>query len=49
MKVIKYNMVQNGTLYEVMIGYNESSMQIAQKEAFNGEYTIEDVDFPDDK
>lgn len=53
-KVIKYNLcttVNHGTTEEpqivevlsaVTIGWNEANEEIAKKEAYNGEYTIED-------
>lgn len=54
MKILKYNIctkVNHGTedepkieeiLYPVTMGWNEANEQIAKKEAYNGEYTIED-------
>ena len=54
MKIIKYNLctrINHGTeeepLYEdllspVTMGWNETNEEIAKKEAYNGEYTIED-------
>lgn len=53
MQVIKYNLLQgndeNGTeiLLGVSIGYSESNLAIAQREAHNGEYTIEDDGQPE--
>ena len=54
MKIIKYNlctMINHGTeenpqieeiLSPVTMGWNEANEAIAKKEAYNGEYTIED-------
>lgn len=48
MKVIKYNLcikVNDGTeeiLTPVTMGWNEANEEIAKREAYNGEYTIED-------
>ena len=54
MKVIKYNLctrVNHGTedepqieetLSPVTMGWNETNEEIAKREAYNGEYTIED-------
>lgn len=48
MKVIKYRIEQSGgSLLETTIGYNESSLEIAKAEAYNGEYTIEDDGMPE--
>lgn len=47
MKVIEYKMKQSDTLIDVSIGYNETDLEIAKKEAFNGEYTIEDDGEPE--
>lgn len=47
MKIIKYEMNQGDTLIAVSIGYNETNLEIAKKEAFNGEYTIEDDGEPE--
>lgn len=59
MKVIKYNLctkVNRGTeeqpkieeiLYPVTMGWNEANEEIAKKEAYNGEYTIEDDGQPE--
>lgn len=58
-KIIKYNLctkVNRGTeeepniveiLSPVKIGWNEANEEIAKKEAYNGEYTIEDDGKPD--
>ena len=55
-KIIKYqlcNRINRGTeeeplwedvLYPIEMGWNEANEAIAQKEAYNGEYTIEDDD-----
>lgn len=55
MKVIKYNLctvVNHGTeekpilkevLSPVTMGWNERNEEIAKREAYNGEYTVEDV------
>lgn len=54
MKVLKYNLctrVNYGTennpkieevLYPVTMGWNESNEELAKREAYKGEYTIED-------
>ena len=54
MKILKYNLctrVNHGTeespdweenLSQVTMGWNEANEEIAKKEAYNGEYTIED-------
>ena len=59
MKVIKYNLatqVNCGTaekpnyitaLSEVAMGWNEVNEEIAKREAYNGEYTIEDDGQPE--
>ena len=47
MKVIKYKMLQGDDVCDVSIDYNESNLAIAEKEAFNGEYTIEDNGEPE--
>lgn len=49
MKWIKYKVVQDTSGEEVIclikkIGYNEANLAIAQAEAYNGEYTIEEDD-----
>lgn len=59
MKILKYNLctkVDHGTedepkieeiLYPVTMGWNEANEEIAKKEAYNGEYTIEDDGQPE--
>lgn len=59
MKIIKYNlrhMVNFGTeeepqreaiLFPVKMGWNEVNEETAKKEAYNGEYTIEDDGQPE--
>lgn len=53
MKVIKYNLFQSmkrdGTpnLAPVTMHYSEESLAVAKKEAYNGEYTIEDDGQPE--
>lgn len=42
MKTIKYKLKQFDTLVDVLIDYNETNLEIAEKEAYNGDYTIED-------
>lgn len=54
MKILKYNLctkVNNGTeeepqieeiLSPVIMGWNEANEEIAKREAYNGEYTVED-------
>lgn len=58
-KVIKYNLctkVNHGTeenpqieeiLFPVTMGWNDANEEIAKKEAYNGEYTIEDDGQPE--
>lgn len=60
MKILKYNMcakVNRGTqeqpqweeiLSPVTMGWNETNEEIAKREAYNGEYTIEDDGVEDD-
>lgn len=59
MKILKYNLctkVNHGTeeepkfeeiLSPVEMGWNEANEEIAKKEAYNGEYTIEDDGQPE--
>ena len=59
MKILKYNLctkVNHGTeeepqieeiLSPVTIGWNETNEEIAKREAYNGEYTIEDDGQPE--
>lgn len=59
MKIIKYNLctkVNHGTKEEpkieeilstVTMGWNETNEEIAKREAYNGEYTIEDDGQPE--
>ena len=59
MKIIKYNLctkVNHGTeeepqieeiLSPVAMGWNETNEEIAKREAYNGEYTIEDDGQPE--
>lgn len=61
MKIIKYNLctrINKGTeeapewedvLSTVEMGWNEASETIAKREAYNGEYTIEDDGQPEPK
>lgn len=61
MKVIKYELcvkANQGTdiepifvekLFPIVIGWNEANEAIAQKEAYNGVYTIEDDGLEDNK
>lgn len=42
MKIIKYKVLQGEAPCEVAIGYSETNLEIAKREAFNGEYTVED-------
>lgn len=56
MKVLKYNLCtiinygsETSSLYKeeffpVIMGWNEANEEVAKKEAYNGEYIIEDVD-----
>ena len=44
MRVIKYKIKQEESFADVIIDYNETNLEIAKKEAFNGEYSIEDVE-----
>lgn len=47
MKIINYKMEQGEGFCDVSIGYNDTNLEIAKKEAFNGEYTIEDDGEPE--
>lgn len=47
MRIIKYQMKQNDALLSVTIDYNETNLEIAKKEAYNGVYTIEDDGEPE--
>lgn len=59
MKILKYNLctkINHGTeeepkieeiLSPVTMGWNEANEEIAKKEAYNGEYTIEDDGQPE--
>ena len=59
MKILKYNLrtlVNHGTeeepkieeiLSPVTMGWNEANEEVAKKEAYNGEYTIEDDGQPE--
>ena len=52
MKYIHYQMQMSGdeegvVLSDVKINYSESNLEIAKKEAYNGEYTIEDDGQPE--
>lgn len=52
MKIIKYNLCTkvDGTeeiLSAVEMGWNEANEEIAKREAYNGEYTIEDDGEPE--
>ena len=43
MKILKYNFCsEEGILFPVEMDWNEANEEIAKKEAYNGEYTIED-------
>ena len=56
MKILKYNLctrINHGTdeepkieeiLSQVTMGWNEVNEEIAKKEAYNGEYTIEEIE-----
>ncbi len=49
-KVIKYNLCTNEneqTLIPVEMGWNEINEEIAKREAYKGEYTIEDDGQPE--
>ena len=49
MKYLKYNLLQSISesgepiLAEHMVEWNETNEEIAKREAYNGEYTVEDV------
>ena len=43
MKIIKYNLGEN----KIELGWSESNEEIAKREAYNGEYTIEDDGEPE--
>lgn len=47
MKIIKYQMQQGDGVVDVEINYNETNLEIAKKEAYNGEYVIEDNGEPE--
>lgn len=47
MKTINYKMEQGEGFCDVSIGFNDTNLEIAKKEAFNGEYTIEDDGEPE--
>ena len=40
MKIIKYRIEENDFFYDAKMDYNEANLEIAKKEAFNGEYII---------
>lgn len=43
MKILKYNFCsEEGILFPVEMDWNKANEEIAKKEAYNGEYTIED-------
>ena len=42
MKKICYQILMGEDLYQKAIEYNEDNLALAQEEAYNGEYTIED-------
>ena len=44
MKWIKYKL--NGSLADVVMGWNEANEEVAKAEAHNGEYIIEDDGIP---
>ena len=47
MKILKYNLcTEEGILLPVEMGWNDANEEIAKKEAYNGEYTIEDDGLP---
>ena len=43
MKVIKYKLKSGASMLDVIMDYSEANEEIAKREAYNGEYTIEDV------
>ena len=43
MKVIRYVLAEH-TYIEKEAPYNEINLEIAKREAYNGEYTVEEVD-----
>ena len=48
MKILKYNFCsEEGILLPVEMDWNEANEEIAKKEAYNGEYTIEDDGQPE--
>lgn len=48
MKVIKFEIKKEGfTDVSVVAPYNETNLEIAKKEAYNGEYVIEDNGQPE--
>lgn len=42
MKTIKYKIKQSHSLLDVIIGYCDENLEIAKKEAYNGEFIIVD-------
>lgn len=54
MKVLKYKLLQgidgqgNPILLEKAMGWSEVNEEIAKKEAYNGEYTIEDIEWEEE-
>ena len=42
MKIIKYKLPVGESLYAVEMTWSEANEEIAKREAYNGEYTIED-------
>lgn len=50
MKILKYNLcTEEEILLPVTMGWNEANEEIAKREAYNGEYTIEDDGQPEPK
>lgn len=50
MKILKYNLcTEEGILFPVEMDWNEANEEIAKREAYNGEYTIEDDGQPEPK
>ena len=48
MKILKYNLcTEEEILFPVEMDWNEANEEIAKKEAYNGEYTIEDDGQPE--
>jgi hypothetical protein len=43
-KIISYKLLSGGILFDTSIGWSEANEKIARQEAYNGQYTIEEVE-----